>query len=39
MRVFRLQSARLIIPRDGQVALRSDGRKQPTAGEGRELYR
>jgi hypothetical protein len=39
MRVLRTQSARLIIPRDGQVALRSDGSEQPAAGEGRVLYR
>jgi len=39
MRVVRLPSARLIIPRDGQVALRSDGTEQPAAGEGRVLYR
>jgi len=39
VRVVRLQSARVIIPRDGQVALPSDGKEQPAAGEGRVLYR
>jgi len=39
VRVVRLPSARLINPRDGQVALPSDGREQPAAGEDSVLYR
>jgi hypothetical protein len=38
VRVDGLHSARLIIPRDGQVTLCSDGTDQPAAGEGTVHY-